>query len=162
MSILLLARRDELAGEQRVEESAALDFDAVGRARVEVSTQLDAEVVPDPLRVELKVVADLDRAHGGEQAAERRERLVGACALPAGGVVAFAGEGVEVEDVGGLAGRGELDEADSALEGRKRSRFGVEADLRVAREALARGRKLLRGLDEYVVDLFHLVSSRCV
>ena len=51
-----VAGADELAGQQRVEQSA----------------EVDAEIVLDKLRVKLRVVSDLDWPWGFEQATQRR------------------------------------------------------------------------------------------
>ena len=147
VAVFLLARRDELAGEQRVEESAALDLVPDARARVVVAAQLDAEEVSDPLRVEVRVVRDLDGARRREQTAQGFERRV------ARGI-SVRRESVEVEEVD-RAGRGELHEAHAPLEGRERSRLGVEAHFGVARQLLARRGHVLRLRDEPVVEFFH-------
>ena len=117
MPVFLLAGRDELAREQSVEQPGALDLVLILRPRVELPAQLDAEVVPHPLRIKFEIVANLDGAGGGEEAAEGGEGFGGARAFSSSRVVAVAGEPVEVDDVDGLAGRGELDEADAPLEG---------------------------------------------
>ena len=85
MTLFDVAGADELARQQRVEQSA----------------EIDAEIVLDELRVELRVVRDLDRARRFEQTAQRRERFTSRVAV---------GEVIEVDDVDAIRGR-ELDQS---------------------------------------------------
>ncbi len=167
VAVFLLAGGDDLTGEERVEESAALDaFGAAAvaavRARVVLAAQLDAEVQAQPLRVELRVVRDLDGRLRVEQAAQRFERFMARR-------VAVAGrEREEVEDVDGV-GRGELHEAQAPRVRVERGRLGVEPEDGLLRQVLRRRGQFFVRRDQLVVELCHridrmmnvLLSVRC-
>src|SRR5690349_10053490 len=132
MTFFDITRTDELTREQRVEQPA----------------EIDAEIVLDELRVELRVVGDLDRTRRGQQTSQRRERI----ALTSVAVRKM----VEVNDVNAV-GSSELDQPQARGIRIEFSRLSVQTNNRLTGEDFDGFAEFIRCPYQFVIR--HLVQA---